>query len=99
MEGETVRTRGPVTRRAAGEPSGPGRQHEDGGVSDLVYRAVVAAAMAVFGGLGLRIEVRGADHLPAHGPAVLASNHISFLDFMFVGLVGDRRGRYVRFLT
>ena len=99
MEGETVRTRGPVTRRAVGEPSGPGRQHEDGGVSDLVYRAVVAAAKAVFGGLGLRIEVRGADHLPAHGPAVLASNHISYLDFRFGGLVGDRRGRYVRFLT
>ena len=54
-------------------------------MSDLVYRVVVAASKAVFRGLGLRIEVRGAEHLPAHGAAVLASNHVSFLDFTFVG--------------
>ena len=66
---------------------------------DVVYPAVVAAAKVVFRGLGLRFEVRGAAHLPTHGPAVLASNHVGFLDFTFVGLVGDRRGRYVRFLT
>lgn len=68
-------------------------------MTDLVYRVVVAAAKTFFRGLGLRIEVRGAEHLPRTGPAVLASNHVSFLDFLFVGLVGDRRGRYVRFLS
>ncbi len=68
-------------------------------MSDLVYRVVVAASKAVFRGLGLQIEVRGAEHLPRTGGAVLASNHVSFLDFTFVGLVGDRRGRYVRFLS
>ena len=68
-------------------------------MSDLVYRIAVAAAKGVFRGLGLRIEVRGAEYLPSHGAAVLASNHISFLDFTLVGLIGDRRGRYVRFLT
>lgn len=80
-------------------PSTQVLQHEDGSVSDLVYRAVVAAAKTMFRCLGLRIEVRGAGHLPAYGPVVLASNHVSFLDFTLVGLVGDRRGRYVRFLT
>jgi 1-acyl-sn-glycerol-3-phosphate acyltransferase len=68
-------------------------------VSDLVYRVVVAASKAAFRGLGLRIDVRGAEHLPRTGGAVLASNHLSFLDFAFVGLVGDRRGRFVRFLS
>ena len=49
--------------------------------------------------LGLRIDVRGAEHLPRDGGAVLAGNHVGFLDFLFVGLVGRRRGRFVRFLA
>ena len=101
--GATDRTRGsrPAPSGASGirRPSERRLRDEDRSVSDLVYRVVVAAAKAVFRGLGLRIEVRGADRLPARGPAILASNHVSFLDFTFVGLVGDRRGRNVRFLT
>ena len=68
------------------------------GVSDLVYRCVIAASRAVFRGLGLRIELRGEEHLPEAGGAVLAGNHLSFLDFTFLGLVGVERGRLVRFL-
>lgn len=68
-------------------------------MTDLTYRLVVRAARGLFRLLGLRIEVRGAEHLPTHGGAVLASNHVSFLDFLFVGLVGTRRGRLVRFLA
>ncbi len=68
------------------------------GVGDLVYRSVIAASRAVFRGLGLRIELRGEEHLPTTGGAVLASNHLSFLDFTFLGLVGVERGRLVRFL-
>jgi 1-acyl-sn-glycerol-3-phosphate acyltransferase len=49
-------------------------------------------------GLGLRVELRGEEHLPTQGGAVLASNHVSLLDFTFVGLVGVERGRLVRFL-
>jgi 1-acyl-sn-glycerol-3-phosphate acyltransferase len=67
-------------------------------MADLVYRGVVAMSRAVFRGLALRIELRGAEHLPAAGGVVLASNHLSFLDFTFVGLVGVERGRLVRFL-
>ena len=67
-------------------------------MGDLVYRCVIAASRAVFRGLGLRIELRGEEHLPTTGGAVLASNHLSFLDFTFLGLVGVERGRLVRFL-
>ena len=66
---------------------------------DRTYRLVVRAATALFNALGLHIEVRGAEFLPARGAAVLASNHVGFLDFLFVGLVGVRRGRLVRFLA
>jgi 1-acyl-sn-glycerol-3-phosphate acyltransferase len=68
-------------------------------VTDRTYRLVVRAALVVFAVLGLRVEVRGADHLPRQGGAVLASNHVGFLDFLFVGLVGRERGRFVRFLA
>jgi len=68
-------------------------------VTDRTYRLVVRAARGVFAGLGLRLDVRGAEHLPTHGGAVLAGNHVGFLDFLFVGLVGRERGRFVRFLA
>ncbi|MEW1954431.1 lysophospholipid acyltransferase family protein [Terrabacter sp. NPDC080008] len=68
-------------------------------MTDRTYRLVIRAALGLFALLGLRIEVRGAQHLPRHGGAVLASNHTGFLDFLFVGLVGRRRGRFVRFLA
>ena len=68
-------------------------------MTDRTYRLVIRAALAVFSGLGLRIDVRGAEHLPRQGGAVLAGNHVGFLDFLFVGLVGRRQGRFVRFLA
>lgn len=68
-------------------------------MTDRTYRLVIRAALGLFVLLGLRIEVRGAEHLPRRGGAVLASNHTGFLDFLFVGLVGRQRGRFVRFLA
>ena len=41
-----------------------------------------------------RVRVEGLDNLPA-GPAVLAANHISFLDSLFIPLVVDRRVTYL----
>ncbi|MGI8523702.1 MAG: lysophospholipid acyltransferase family protein [Nocardioides sp.] len=64
---------------------------------DLVYPPVIGAARLLFRALGLRIEVEGADRMPPAGPVVLASNHVSFLDFTLVGLAAQPR--YVRFLT
>ena len=49
--------------------------------------------------LGLRITVHGAEHLPATGPAVVASNHTGFLDFTFIGYAARERGRLVRFMS
>ena len=68
-------------------------------MTDRTYRLVIRAALGVFAALGLRIDVQGAEHLPREGGAVLAGNHVGFLDFLFVGLVGRQRGRFVRFLA
>jgi 1-acyl-sn-glycerol-3-phosphate acyltransferase len=64
---------------------------------ELVYPAAGGAARLMFGLLGLRITVDGADRIPRTGPVVLASTHVSFLDFTLVGLAA--RPRRVRFLT
>lgn len=47
---------------------------------------------------GLRSDIRGQEHIPRSGGAVLAVNHTSYLDFMQVGVVGRRSGRNVRYM-
>jgi len=42
-----------------------------------------------------RVRVEGREHVPLRGPAILASNHISFCDSFFLLLVVPRRVRYV----
>lgn len=49
--------------------------------------------------LGVDWRVEGLEHLPAEGPAIVASNHLSYLDFAFVMLSPPRPRREMRFLT
>ncbi len=42
-----------------------------------------------------RIRVEGREHLPARGPVILASNHRSFLDSIFIPLIVRRRVTFV----
>jgi 1-acyl-sn-glycerol-3-phosphate acyltransferase len=67
--------------------------------TDRTYRIVQRLIAGLFRLFGLRITVRGAEHLPAAGPAVIASNHIGFLDFTFIGYAARERGRLVRFMS
>src|SRR5204863_443767 len=48
---------------------------------------------------GLRWQVEGAENVPTTGPALLASNHVSYLDPLTLAWVADGRGRHVRFLA
>lgn len=66
---------------------------------DLTYRAVIAALHSVYRVADLRLDITGAEHIPAHGPAVLAANHVGYLDFTMVGEAGRSRGRLVRFMA
>jgi 1-acyl-sn-glycerol-3-phosphate acyltransferase len=45
--------------------------------------------------MGLRIRVEGKEHIPRSGPVILASNHRSFLDSIFIPLVISRRVTFV----
>src|SRR3954452_19475504 len=66
---------------------------------ELVYPPVIALAKTMFRVLDLRIEIDGADHIPTEGGAVLASNHVSYLDFIFCGLAAQPSKRLVRFMA
>ena len=64
-----------------------------------VYATAVAASLTAFTLARWQVEVRGAHHVPATGPAVVATNHVSFLDFVFVGFGAREQGRRVRFVA
>ena len=48
---------------------------------------------------GLRWTIEGAHRVPAFGPVLLASNHVSYLDPLVLAYLADRRHRRVRFLA
>jgi 1-acyl-sn-glycerol-3-phosphate acyltransferase len=66
---------------------------------ELVYPPVIGLAKTMFRVLDLRITVEGAEHIPLSGGAVLASNHVSYLDFIFCGLAAQPSRRLVRFMA
>jgi 1-acyl-sn-glycerol-3-phosphate acyltransferase len=66
---------------------------------EIVYPPVVGFAKTMFRVLDLRIEIDGAEPIPAAGGAVLASNHVSYLDFIFCGLGAQPAKRLVRFMA
>ena len=45
--------------------------------------------------LVFRPQVSGAEHVPATGPAILASNHLSYADWLFMPLTLPRRVTFV----
>jgi 1-acyl-sn-glycerol-3-phosphate acyltransferase len=49
--------------------------------------------------LGVRWTIEGAHRIPIHGPAIVASNHVSYLDPLALGYLADVRHRRVRFLA
>lgn len=62
------------------------------------YRATVGAGHLALRALDVTTRVHGLEHLPAAGPALLACNHVSYPDFLFVGQAGRQGRRWVRFL-
>ncbi|MGK5679117.1 lysophospholipid acyltransferase family protein [Actinoplanes sp. URMC 104] len=66
---------------------------------ELVYPPVIGLAKTMFRVLDLKIEIDGAEHIPHEGGAVLASNHVSYLDFIFCGLGAQPAKRLVRFMA
>ncbi|GAA3887104.1 lysophospholipid acyltransferase family protein [Streptomyces sp. NPDC003631] len=68
-------------------------------MAELVYRPVIGLALTTFKAWDLKIDCKGAENIPRSGGAVLVSNHISYLDFIFNGLAALQQKRLVRFMA
>jgi 1-acyl-sn-glycerol-3-phosphate acyltransferase len=68
-------------------------------VRDITYPPIILTAKATFKLWGLRFQIRGSEHVPRTGGAVLALNHISYVDFIFGGFAAQPADRLVRFMA
>ncbi|MFE2041864.1 lysophospholipid acyltransferase family protein [Streptomyces sp. NPDC059477] len=68
-------------------------------MAELVYRPVIGFARTLFKAWDLKIDCQGSENIPRAGGAVLVSNHISYLDFVFSGLSALPQKRLVRFMA
>jgi 1-acyl-sn-glycerol-3-phosphate acyltransferase len=68
-------------------------------MTDLVYPPVISLARGWFKALDMRITVEGEQFVPTTGGAVLACNHVSYVDFIFAGLAARKSKRLVRFMA
>ena len=70
-------------------------------MADLVYPPVIGAVRGFWKVLGLKLDFQGIEHLPDrnHGGAIIAINHISYLDFALAGTAALPMKRYVRFMA
>ncbi len=68
-------------------------------MADLVYPPVVIAIKSFWKYLDLRFSFSGEENIPQDGGAILAINHIGYLDFAIVGTAVLPKKRYVRFMA
>lgn len=68
-------------------------------VRDLIYPPVITTAKVLFRALGLRFQMSGTEHVPREGGALLAFNHVSYVDFILGGYAAQPSKRLVRFMA
>lgn len=68
-------------------------------MAEFVYPPVILFARTMFRALDLKLRVEGGARLPRRGGAVIACNHVSYLDFIFCGLGARPAKRLVRFMA
>jgi 1-acyl-sn-glycerol-3-phosphate acyltransferase len=68
-------------------------------VLDIIYPPVILACKTSFRLLNILFTLTGGEHVPRKGGVVLASNHVSYLDFIFCGYATQPSNRLVRFMA
>ena len=68
-------------------------------MADLVYPPVVVFLKSFWKYLGLRFDFKGVENIPRDGGAILAMNHVGYLDFALIGTAALPVNRYVRFMA
>lgn len=68
-------------------------------MAELVYPPVIGFAKLFWRYLGLKITVTGQENIPKEGGAIIAINHVGYLDFALAGTALLSSKRYVRFMA
>jgi len=68
-------------------------------VADLVYPPVITLVKGFWKYLGFRFDFQGDENIPRKGGAILAINHVSYLDFAIAGTAALPVKRFVRFMA
>jgi 1-acyl-sn-glycerol-3-phosphate acyltransferase len=68
-------------------------------MTELTYSTIIGVAKLGFRLLGQQIAITGLEHLPRSGGALVAVNHVSYVDFVYGGLPVERIGRRPRFMA
>lgn len=66
---------------------------------DITYPLVILTAKSLFKALGIKFMTSGTEHIPKTGGAILAANHIGYVDFIFDGFAAQSSKRLVRFMA
>ena len=54
-------------------------------MADLVYPPVIVAINTLWKYLGIKFDFQGVENIPRKDGAILAINHVSYLDFALTG--------------
>ena len=68
-------------------------------MAEIVYPPVVVVLKTFWKYLGLKFDFKGDHNIPREGGAILAMNHIGYLDFALIGTAALPVKRYVRFMA
>lgn len=68
-------------------------------MAELVYPPVIGIAKMFWRYLGLKLTVTGQENIPSEGGAIIAINHVGYLDFALAGTALLPSKRYVRFMA
>ena len=68
-------------------------------MADLVYPPVITLVKGFWKYLGFRFDFQGDENIPRKGGAILAINHVSYLDFAIAGTAALPVKRFVRFMA
>ncbi|MFZ2228251.1 MAG: lysophospholipid acyltransferase family protein [Candidatus Nanopelagicaceae bacterium] len=68
-------------------------------MAELVYPPVIQVAKLFWRYLGLKLTVTGEENIPKEGGAIIAINHVGYLDFALAGTALLPAKRYVRFMA
>jgi 1-acyl-sn-glycerol-3-phosphate acyltransferase len=95
----TAKPKGPATANPAADPGGADVRRDRFEPHWEPGYTLLAALVPPWVRLWFRASIEGAEHIPASGPAIVAANHLSYLDPLLVGWAVHAAGRRPRFLA